>query len=46
LADIVGGGATSGLAKDESGGHPITGVRCFKRGFPDASAQELADRRE
>jgi hypothetical protein len=36
LADIVGGGATSGLAKGESGGHPIIGMVHFKRGFPEA----------
>jgi hypothetical protein len=38
LADILGGEATDGLAKGESGGHPITGVNRFKRGFPDARA--------
>src|SRR6266702_2060245 len=38
LADILGGGATDGLAKGESGGHPITGVNRFKRGFPDGRA--------
>jgi hypothetical protein len=36
LADILGGEATDSLAKGESGGHPITGVNRFKRGFPDA----------
>jgi hypothetical protein len=36
LADIVGGEATDGLAKGESGGHPIIGMDRFKRGFPDA----------
>ncbi|MBB5544819.1 hypothetical protein [Paraburkholderia fungorum] len=40
LADILGGEATDGLAKGESGGHPITGVNRFKRGFPDARASD------
>ncbi|MFM0419961.1 MULTISPECIES: hypothetical protein [Burkholderiaceae] len=39
LADIVGGEATNGLAKGESGGHPITGAPRFKRGFPDAHSR-------
>jgi hypothetical protein len=39
LADILGGGATNGLAKGESGGHPITGTPRFKRGFPDAQSR-------
>jgi len=38
LADIVGGEAAEGLAKGESGGHPIIGMNRFKRGFPDAGA--------
>ncbi|VVD29526.1 conserved protein of unknown function [Paraburkholderia dioscoreae] len=37
---MLGGGATDGLAKGESGGHPITGMQRFKRGFPDAHGRE------
>ncbi|NYH13125.1 hypothetical protein [Paraburkholderia bryophila] len=33
---MLGGEATNGPAKGESGGHPITGVGRIKRGFPDA----------
>jgi CBS domain-containing protein len=36
---MLGGEATDGLAKGESGGHPITGMRRIKRGFPDARAR-------
>ncbi|PMS33154.1 hypothetical protein C0Z16_06515 [Paraburkholderia rhynchosiae] len=36
------GGATDSLAKGESGGHPITGMNRFKRGFPDAHAPHAA----
>ncbi|MGY6127785.1 hypothetical protein ACW9YV_20670 (plasmid) [Paraburkholderia strydomiana] len=36
------GEATDSLAKGESGGHRITGMNCFKRGFPDASARRKA----
>src|SRR3954452_16680063 len=41
VADIVGGGATSGLAKGESGGHPIMGMADFKRGFPEARVRAV-----
>ncbi|WP_183082244.1 hypothetical protein [Paraburkholderia sp. BL23I1N1] len=43
MADILGGEATDGLAKGESGGHPITGMDRFKRGFPDARAPDGAE---
>jgi len=32
------GEATDSLAKGESGGNAITGIRCFKRGFAHAFA--------
>jgi hypothetical protein len=31
---MLGGEATDSLAKGESGGHPITAMDRFKRGFP------------
>jgi hypothetical protein len=36
------GEATDSLAKGESGGHRITGLNGFKRGFPHAPARRAA----